>query len=93
MQAVHKGELQGSPESSDGWGAGYAVYDPVGQKIGRAEEVFVNRDGEPVYIRVRIGFLFTSTVLIPVQFVETDDERQNPRPEVGVDRVPGGTWS
>ena len=33
-------------------------------------------DGEPVYIRVRLGFLFTSTVLIPVQFVETDDESQ-----------------
>ena len=58
------------------WGAGYAVYDPVGQKIGSAEEVFVNLDGEPVYIRVRIGLLMTRTVLIPVQFVETDDERK-----------------
>jgi len=56
------------------WGPGYAVYDPVGQKIGRAEEVFVSRDGEPAYVRVRIGLLFTRAVLIPVQFVETDDE-------------------
>ena len=56
--------------------AGYAVYDPVGQKIGSAEEVFVNRDGEPVYVRVRIGFLWTRTVLIPVQFVETDEVRK-----------------
>jgi len=55
-------------------GAGYAVYDPVGQKIGSTEEVFVNRDGEPVYIRVRIDLLWTRTVLIPVQFVQTDDE-------------------
>ena len=55
-------------------GAGYVVYDPVGQKIGRAEEVFVNSDGEPVYVRARIGLLFTRTVLIPVQFGETDDE-------------------
>ena len=55
-------------------GVGYAVYDPLGQKIGRAEEVFVNRDGEPMYVRVRIGFFGTRTVLIPVQFVETDDE-------------------
>jgi hypothetical protein len=55
-------------------GAGYAVYDPVGEKIGGAEEVFVNPDGEPVYVRVRIGLLFTRTVLIPVQFVEMDDE-------------------
>jgi len=57
-------------------GAGNAVYDPVGQKIGSAEEVFVNRDGEPVYVRVNIGLLFSKTVLIPVQFVETDDEKE-----------------
>ena len=55
-------------------GAGYAVYDPLGQKIGSAEEVFANRDGEPVYVRVRLGVFWTRTVLIPVQFVETDDE-------------------
>ena len=64
----------GAGSAAKEWGAGYAVYDPVGQKIGSAEEVFVNLDGEPVYIRVRIGLLFTRTVLIPVQFVETDDK-------------------
>jgi hypothetical protein len=37
-----------------------------GQKIGSTEEVFVNRDGEPVYIRVRSGRLWTRMVLIPV---------------------------
>jgi PRC-barrel domain len=57
-------------------GAGYAVYNPVGQKIGSAEEVFANPDGEPVYLRVRIDRLLTRTVLIPVQFVETDEERK-----------------
>jgi hypothetical protein len=57
-------------------GAGYAVYDPVGQKFGSAEEVFGNRDGELVYIRVRFGLLGMRTVLIPVQFVETDEERK-----------------
>lgn len=55
-------------------GAGYAVYDPLGRKIGRAEEVFANRDGEPMYVRVRIGFFGTRVVLIPVQFVEMDDQ-------------------
>ena len=55
-------------------GAGYAVYDPVGQKVGSAEEVFVNRDGEPMYVRVRIGTLFQRAVPIPVQFVEIDHE-------------------
>jgi hypothetical protein len=57
-------------------GVGYAVHDPVGQKIGRAEEVFVNLDEEPEYVRVRIGLLDRRTVLIPVQFAEVDDERQ-----------------
>jgi hypothetical protein len=55
-------------------GAGYTVFDPLGQKIGSAEEIFANPDGEPMYIRVRIGLLFSRTVLIPVQFLETDEK-------------------
>jgi len=55
-------------------GAGYTVYDPVGQKIGSAEEVFVNQDDQPQYVRIRIGFFLGRSVLIPVQFVETDEE-------------------
>jgi hypothetical protein len=55
-------------------GAGYSVYDPVGQKIGIAESVFANPDGEPVYIRARIGLFGMRAVLIPVQFVETDEK-------------------
>ena len=58
-------------------GAGYAVYDPLGQKIGSAERVFVNRNEEPAYIRVRIGLFGRRSVLIPVQFAEVDDERRN----------------
>ena len=57
-------------------GASYSFYDPVGEKFGSAEEVFVNREDDPVYVRVNIGFLFSRTVLIPVQFVETDEERR-----------------
>ena len=57
-------------------GVGYEVYDPLGQKIGSAEEVFVNRNEEPEYVRVRIGFFGQKSVLIPVQFAEMDDERR-----------------
>jgi hypothetical protein len=57
-------------------GAGYAVYDPVGQKIGSAEEVFVNWNEEPEYVRVRIGLFGRRSVIIPVQFAEVDDERK-----------------
>jgi PRC-barrel domain len=56
--------------------AGYTVYDPLGQKIGSAEEVFVNREGGPEYIRVRIGFFGMKSVLIPVQFVKTDEQQR-----------------
>jgi hypothetical protein len=38
--------------------------------------VFANSDGEPVYIRVRIGLFGMKTVLIPVQFVDTDKVRK-----------------
>ena len=57
-------------------GAGYSVYDPVGQKIGIVERVFANSDGEPEYIRLRIGLFGMKTVLIPVQFVETAEVRK-----------------
>ena len=38
--------------------------------------MFANSDGEPVYIRVRIGLFGMKTVLIPVQFVDTDKVRK-----------------
>jgi hypothetical protein len=60
-------------------GSGYSVYDPVGQKIGIVERVFANPDGEPVYIRVRIGFCAD-----PGTVRRDRREEKNPRPEVGV---------
>jgi hypothetical protein len=57
-------------------GAGYAVYDPGGQKIGSAEEVLVNRSEEPQYVRMRIGHFGRKSVLIPIRFAEVDYERQ-----------------
>lgn len=57
-------------------GIGYAVYDPLGQKIGDAEQVFMNRNQEPEYVRVRVGLFGRRSVLIPVRFAEVDDERQ-----------------
>jgi hypothetical protein len=38
--------------------------------------VFVNRDSEPRYGMVRTGLLGMTSVLIPVQFVETDETRK-----------------
>jgi hypothetical protein len=57
--------------------AGYAVCDPRGQKIGRAEEFFVNWSGEPEYIKVKMGLFGFKTVLIPVQAVAADEEQRS----------------
>jgi hypothetical protein len=65
------------PRTNDRSGdAGYTVYDPVGQKIGIAEEVLVNQSEEPQYVRMRIGHFERKFVLIPVRFAEVDYERQ-----------------
>jgi hypothetical protein len=53
---------------------GYKVCDPRGQKIGRAEKLFLNGSDEPEYIRVKTGLF--KTVLIPVQTVAVDEERR-----------------
>ena len=75
--AVHEQTYAGGARSAaPKRGAGYAVYDPVGQKIGSAEEVFMNRDDQPQYVRIRIGLFWGRSVLIPVQFVEADEERK-----------------
>jgi PRC-barrel domain len=56
--------------------ADYTVYDPLGQKIGSVEEVYVDREGGPEYIRVRMRFFGRKSLLIPVQFVETDEQQR-----------------
>jgi hypothetical protein len=66
----------GARSASSKRATGYAIFDPLGQKIGRAEEVFVNWDGEPGYIRIRLGFFGMKSVLIPVEFVETDEKKE-----------------
>lgn len=71
--AVSRGETGGSIRAPEEY-VGYSVCDPRGQKIGRAERLFVNGRGEPEYIRVKTGLF--KTVLIPVQSVAADEERR-----------------
>ncbi len=75
QQAVATGEGHehrfGEPRGYEG----YEVRDPLGQKIGKAEKLFVNGDGNPEYVRVRLG-LFGRSVLIPVEGVRADAERR-----------------
>lgn len=55
---------------------GYEVYDPVGQKIGQAEEILVNASDDPEYIRVRMDSFDPKTVLVPVHLAAADAERR-----------------
>ncbi len=55
---------------------GFKVCDPRGQKIGRAEQVFLNWSDEPEYIRVKMGLFGFKTALIPVQTVTVDEKRR-----------------
>lgn len=54
---------------------GYVVHDPLGKKIGSVEKLFVNEKHEPEYVRVKMGLFGTKLILIPVGFVEIDEER------------------
>jgi uncharacterized protein (TIGR02271 family) len=55
--------------------AGYEVYDQSGSKIGKVDDLFVDENDQPKYIGVKMGFLGTSSTLIPWEAVSsTDDE-------------------
>src|SRR3712207_6008504 len=58
--------------------AGYEVYDQSGSKIGKVDDLFVDESDQPEYIGVKMGFLGTSSTLIPWEMVSsTDDEGRN----------------
>ena len=66
--------------------AGYNVYDPNGERIGKVDDLFVDETDSPEYVGVKMGFLGTKSTLIPWQAVtRTDDEDR--RLEVSVDKA------
>jgi uncharacterized protein (TIGR02271 family) len=54
--------------------AGYTVYDPDGDKIGKVDDLFVDENDQPEYIGVKMGLLGTRSTLIPWELVEVRDE-------------------
>ena len=55
--------------------AGYEVYDPAGEKIGKVDDLFLDEADRPEYIGVKMGLLGTRSTLIPWEAVSsTDDE-------------------
>jgi hypothetical protein len=55
---------------------GYEVHDPLGHKIGRAEQILVNAIDEPEYIKITTGFFRSKSVLIPVKLAAADAKRR-----------------
>src|SRR5919106_1773710 len=65
--------------------AGFAVYDQVGEKIGKVDDLFVDESDQPEYIGVKMGFLGTSSTLIPWDVVSNADD-EGRRIELSVDK-------
>jgi uncharacterized protein (TIGR02271 family) len=64
--------------------AGYEVYDRNGEKIGKVDDLFVDENDNPEYIGVKMGFLGTSSALIPMELVTVDESAG--RLEVATDK-------
>jgi uncharacterized protein (TIGR02271 family) len=64
--------------------AGYEVYDPNGEKIGKVDDLFVDENDQPEYLGVKMGFLGTKSTLIPWEIVSADEEGH--RIEVSVEK-------
>src|SRR5918995_1108088 len=50
--------------------AGYTVYDPDGDMIGKVDDLFVDENDQPEYIGVKMGLLGTGSTLIPWEMVK-----------------------
>ena len=55
--------------------AGYQVVDRDGDKIGKVDDLFVDENDRPEYIGVKMGFLGTSSTLIPTGITRLDEGR------------------
>ena len=74
--AVNRGKLGVRFEAPVAY-VGYGLHDPLGKRIGRVQELFLNDNHEPEYIRVKMGFLGLRSVLIPVETVAVNEERRS----------------
>ena len=55
--------------------AGYTVVDQSGSKIGKVDDLFLDENDQPEYFGVKMGFLGTSSTLIPADIATIDNEQ------------------
>jgi len=54
---------------------GYTVYDNVGEKIGKVDELFVDEDDREEYLGVKMGlFGLSGTTLVPIEISRVDEQ-------------------
>ncbi len=68
----------------------YEVYDTNYQKIGKVDDLFVDENDQPEYIGVKMGFLGTTSTLIPIELVRVNDKRKLLEVAADKDTVKGG---
>jgi uncharacterized protein (TIGR02271 family) len=57
--------------------AGYTVVDQSGEKIGKVDDLFLDESDQPEYFGVKMGFLGTSSTLIPADIATVDREQSS----------------
>ncbi len=55
--------------------AGYTVVDESGSKIGKVDDLFLDENDRPEYFGVKMGFLGTSSTLIPADITTVNNEQ------------------
>ena len=70
--------------------SGYEVYDRNYEKIGKVDDLFVDENDQPEYIGVKMGFLGTSSTLIPIELVRINDKRKLVEVATDKETVKGG---
>jgi PRC-barrel domain len=71
--------------------AGYTVVDDSGSKIGKVDNLFLDENDQPEYFGVKMGFLGTSSTLIPADIATTNNEQgfiEVPQPKSTVQEGP-----
>lgn len=70
--------------------SGYKVYDESQEKIGKVDDLFIDEYDRPEYVGVKMGFLGTSSTLIPMEVVRVNDERELIQVYAGKDKIKDG---
>jgi uncharacterized protein (TIGR02271 family) len=68
----------------------YEVYDRNYEKIGKVDDLFVDENDKPEYLGVKMGFLGTSSTLIPIELVRINDKRKLVEVTTDKETVKGG---